>query len=276
MTEFGYPRTTKVQSWKDFLERDLETFEFFILNEVQMEISFNKKVEKLYKNCQQHKLFCPILSNLDGNCLFECLCRNGICDNTSTLRNALSYIMYQYKDYKDFFPGRSETLGELFALECIDVDYVKCKNDEKLYKYTYEIMCMDLTRDSSWGSLPSNLILLILSKLLKIKFVVINDVNNFVNVINAYDTLQVQDQPQLDTIYLGHIFEKHYIPLKLIDKNDNVKYIFYNDAKNTFHKWGTAMAKKKSEEIDKKNIENNKENSTNNNVSINMDQFTHI
>jgi len=239
-----YPRTTNIEKWEIYLGRDLEQFEYIILKNVGAEKYFNQKLLNLYNNCKKYDTYIPILSNLHGDCLFECLIYNGLGEDINSLRKSLSYLLYQYKDFKNFFDGRDDTLNEIFTITN-DIEYVYNSDDDKLYKYTYNIMCEDLVNDHSWDNLPSHLLLLFISRLFNIEFFIISDVFDQPTIIHAYENSE--NKPELTKVYLGHIFENHYVPVTVIDENYNEdKYLTYFDAKRVFHHWGTTMANMKN------------------------------
>jgi hypothetical protein len=240
----NYPRTIKKSKWIDYLGRDLVPFEKNILFEVMFEKKFNKRMIKLYENCIKHDYYVPMLTNLDGNCLFECLVHHNIGNNIEDIRNALAYIMYQYKDYKGFFDGRDDTLKELYDLTN-EIEYVYCKKDNKLYKYTYDVMCQDIATLSSWGNLPTELILLVLSRLFDLQFEITTNRFEKLTCRDAFDMVKDKSLLNLRKIRLGHIFENHYVPLDKLEQGEELVPLFYNYAKIKFHKWGRVMAKLK-------------------------------
>ena len=94
-----YPRTVKISKWTDYLGRDLYDFESIILHNVQFEKQYNKKIVCLNENSMTIGNYIPELTNLHGNCLFECLVYHGIGENIQTLRKGIAYIMYQFRDF---------------------------------------------------------------------------------------------------------------------------------------------------------------------------------
>ena len=155
--------------------------------------------------------------------------------------------MYIYKDYKGFLPGQNDTLSELFSLfQEVEVDdqkiYVSCgrKVDGKykfvnFYKYTYNVMCQDLTNNHSWTRMPSQLILMVISYLYKVEIIIISNMNDYENRISAFDNLT--EKPELKKLYLGHIGEYHYVPIDILKDDEEVDPIFYDTAQQNFVAW---------------------------------------
>jgi len=249
----SYPRTINIDKWRYYLQRELQPYEFVILRNVFFEKDFNKKLNNLHNNCKLNNTYIPLLTNINGNCLLECLIYNDIGDNISDLRKSLSLLLYQYKDYKNFFNGRDETLEEIFTLTN-DIEQVYCIETDTLNKYTYNVMCQDFCNNHSWDNLPGHLILLFLSQLFNLRFIIISDIFDKPTIIHAYENSE--EVPELRDIYLGHIFENHYLPVIPIDDNyDENKLPTYNEAKKVFHQWGTVMADMINKYNDSKNIE---------------------
>ena len=141
--------------------------------------------------------------------------------------------MYLYKDTKGFFDNQPDlSLSELFSFTN-EIEYVTNK-DNKLYKYTYKTMCCDLTNRYSWSRLPTQLMCMVISKLLNVNISIINDSNTYITNINETDkSHSVRD------VYIGHIGECHYIPLDLLNSSGNTSKEVpqYKESKIEFFKW---------------------------------------
>ncbi len=111
-----FPRTLNGRTWMNYLERTLNWKEICILEDAKAERHMNSQLEKLYDHCKNHNMFVPILTNLDGNCLFESLVYYRVTDSVEELRESIAYLMYVFKDYKNFLPGVDLSLNELFDL----------------------------------------------------------------------------------------------------------------------------------------------------------------
>jgi len=195
----------------------------------------NILMEKLYKQCDEKDLYVMKLTKMDGNCLFSSLNCHGIGCTTDELRSAIANVLYIFKSYKYFFPNVELTLEEMFK-NSNEIEYVYTyQNRCKVFsKYSYEIMCQDLTNDGSWSKYPAQIVLLIISFLFKVKIIIIGSNSSYENVIDAWDNLNCAFD--VETIYLGHLSEAHYLPL---EKKNDVHHdkLFYDDAKNELYQW---------------------------------------
>jgi len=243
-----FPKTVKKSEWRNYLGRSLFPFEDEILHDLKKEIILNKKMSSLYGNCLTHNLYVPHLTKLDGNCFFECLVHGGIGTDIKSLRNAVAYMMWVFGDYKGFLPNREETLRDLFSFTN-EIEYVFCKETEKLYKYTYDVMCMDLANEKSWGVLPTQLIQLLLSNVFLLNFKVVSDRFDVITQTHAFEAVEEDQRPVLTDFWIGHIFENHYVTAQKIPVGTEVEPLFYNDVKEVFAKWGSAMQKKRYERL---------------------------
>lgn len=250
-----YPRTVKKSKWVEFLGRNLEPFEENLLCDVLFEIKFNKRMEKLYENCLKNNYFVPELTNLHGNCLFESLVFHGIGNSVMDLRKGLAYLMYQFRNHKGFLENNKDsTLKELYILYTDKDEYVYCRQDNKLYKYSYEIMCQDLATNCSWGNLHAELLLLIVSQIYNVQFEV--TANEFDKITYRHAFENGEEMNHLPIIRLGHIFENHYVPIDTLQNQSDFVPLYYSEAKIKFHKWGSVMAQMKHESIMKKKYAN--------------------
>jgi hypothetical protein len=248
-SNYEFPKTINSDKWKLYLERRLTNKELHILGNVRSEARMNDKIDSLYDKCEllDPKLYIPSLTELVGNCLFESLNYHNICSSVENLREGLAYVMYQFKDYKNFFPGQAETLNELFV--CFnDIEYVFCNDDKKLYKYNYDIMCQDLADDRSWSKLPTQLILMVVSYIFKIKIDIINSDTK----VSWVNTIDIHKENSTNTIQIGHISESHYVPLDILGDDEDIVRIHYSVCKNRFIKWAKKNKKLKIKLIQEK------------------------
>jgi len=267
-----YPMTARESEWENFLERKLKRFEKEIIHDLIREIMFNtEKMEPLHRKLYLKTMYIPALTQLHGNCFFESCVELGLGSDADNLRKAVAYLMYQYQDKKYFIPGQDLSLKELFQLEIYDeIEYVYCKKLKKLLKYTYDIMCMDLCSESSWSILPTNLIMLLMSRIFNVRFHIIKDTDPedlTIRVVDAYENCT--NAPFRKTINLGHILESHFLPIAINTKKELKELsmdqfikesLYYSENKIKFHKWGMAMAEQK-EKKRKKNEEDEENNS---------------
>src|SRR5580698_1257501 len=110
--------------WELHLERKLYPVEIKLFTEYSAEKSMNGRLLALYDICIKKGLYIPMLSKMDGNCLFESLVYLGIGNDITTLRNGIASIMYVFKDYPKFFPEQEASLNKLFT-EWNDIEYVE-------------------------------------------------------------------------------------------------------------------------------------------------------
>ena len=234
-----FPKTINIRKWVEYLGRQLTPQEINILQSVRVETKMNDDLKLLHNKCEVLNYHIPKLKEWDGNCMFESLNYHNIGDSVSSLREGLAFIMYQFKDYENFFPDQKESLSELFVL-FNEIEYVHC--NDKLYKYTYNIMCRDIADDQSWSKLPTQLILMVISFIFRVKIVIINNQTTWVNTINIYEEHPIED---MKTVYIGHLLESHYVPLDVNNGEDEYVPIYHKDLKRKFIKWAMLMQKHK-------------------------------
>ena len=239
-----FPRTVKSNVWEDYLNRALTSNEHYILDGLRSETSSNLHMKKLYKKCKKRGFYVPLLSKSNGNCMFESLNYHNIGNSIESLRKGLAMILYIFKDYENFL-GSDITLKDQFGF-MNEIDYVARLNDSKtkeFHKYTYNIMCQDLTNKYSWTRLPTELLLRVISYLYKVEIIIINSGEDTVDIkINSYEHINNQNnQNNLRTIYLGQLGESHYLPIDVLQNNEVIDPMYYDKAKRTFIKWALSM-----------------------------------
>jgi hypothetical protein len=232
----SFPNTLDHDMLEYYLGRALTVEEKSIIYDYTMEEAFNDKLQDVYKFCKSKNLHAPILTSLAGDCLFESLVYFGIGKNVGELRKTVSLLLYIFKDYKYLIPDNDMTLKQLFDVTN-EIKYVKC-SDGKFYYYTYDTMCQDVTNMQSWTKLPTQLILMVISYVFKLKIIILNNNGNYENVINTFKPVKTDDDnnsTKIKTIYLGHVQEAHYFPLDYNHNNED--YIYYNDCYNVLNQW---------------------------------------
>lgn len=237
-----FPKTLEYDVLESYLERNLIPEEKNIIENYIIETSFNCKLKNLRYICKMKNLCVPILTNLDGNCLFESLVYLGISSNVIQLRKMMSLLLYMYKDYKYFVPN-DRTLREIFN-DTNEVTYVKSKG--KYYMYTYETMCQDLSNLCAWNKLPMELILMIISYVFKLEIIIINNLSEYESKINMFDNKD--NKFNIKTIYIGKIDEAHYFPLFDEQYYGENELLYYNNYGIQLHNWVNEMQKLKIEE----------------------------
>ena len=241
MQGMDFPRSVDRREWMQYLRRELKKHEHYILGSLEQEIQVNKQITNIAKIASLENLYVPMLTNLHGNCLFESLKYHGLITDYDEFRKDLAYAMYIFKDYDKFFPDQNVTLTQLFD-PTNEIEYVFCNKHSKLYKYTFTVMCQDLSSEFSWTRLPTELILRIMGELFGVQFLIYSDSSTFVHKIPS------EAIESTTKIYLGHLGEFHYIPLALAPKDVDVTDLpipAYNDARALFYKWATKMYQEK-------------------------------
>jgi hypothetical protein len=246
MSNIKFPMTTSIKKWSKYLGRKLFLEEFKLLESLKTEIILNKMIYNLYKiidennKNEDNRLYIPLLTQADGNCLFESLVYYNIGNDINSLKISISYFMYQLQNVK--LPGQEETLKEkFFTFFCDDIDYVIDNSDKKIYKYSYNVMCKDLCCKDSWKRIPTNLILILISWLFNCKIIIISDNTNYKNIINVYENINLNIE--LKEIYLGKLGgEFHYIPLDILSDNENIIKLKHDKIKKIFLEWAEEVS----------------------------------
>lgn len=236
-----------VEKWETYLNRKLTKKEFQLLNNIQSEKQSNIVMRHLHRDCKKHNLYIPLLSESNGNCLFESLVHHGIGSSIENLRRGLAVFMYMYKNKKNLLPNNQESLAELFAM-FNEIEIVKCYDPttktKRPVKYTYDVMCQDLHNLYSWIHLLTELILLVVSYIYKTKIMIIKhnnaDDKEFIHIVDAYDgTGENIDK----TVYLGHLGESHYVPVDVIT-GEHIE-LYYDTARKEYRTWALEMQKRR-------------------------------
>lgn len=235
MSHLKYPKTLNKKIWENYLKRDLSEKEMGLLATLKTEMGFNKRLVELYEIALTKNLYIPFLTNLYGNCLFESLNYLGICQDQDDLRKTLAYLLYIYRDHKNLFKNETRTLAEMFR-DTNEIEYVYCKKEERIYKYTYDTMCQDLASEFSWTRLPMQIIIMFISLLFNIQIEIISNTNAHVH------SFSMTENPS-SIVYLGHIGETHYVPLAVRkgNKNEDICPEYGLDTKKEFAAWAKKM-----------------------------------
>jgi len=242
--EFNWPKTLDHEVWEAYLERRLSHGEVFLFESYRTEKKLNQTVQNLAVISEKKGLYIPELTKLHGNCLFESLVTYGIAKSVEDLRKGLAYFMYMFQDYPNFFPTNTQTIKQIFEVTN-EIPYVYCAQDKKVYKYTYNVMCQDLAQSTSWGKLPTELLMLVTSIIIQSEFIVVSSHQEWEHNVNAYRDMPADKIPALKKIYLGHLGEYHYIPLKTRVGDEKEQTIpKYVESKNEFWQWADAMQQK--------------------------------
>lgn len=228
--KMDYPSKPDFVKWTKYLNRKLTVQEKKYIIDYMEEIQLNESMTELRVNINKKNLCIGHLTDLDGNCLFESLKYHKLFDNELEFRRKISTLMMIFKNEKNIFANQEESLEDLFNMSNYE-EYVYVKKSQKMYKYTFELMCYDLSLDKSWNRLPTELLLMFISLICKTKIIILSNQNEYAIEIDKSEL----ENP--NTIYLGHINESHYVPLISIDC-ENDKILKHNEAKGKYHKWG--------------------------------------
>lgn len=257
MDNLDFPRTINIFEWIKYLNRELNMEEKCLFNSVRMEKMMNIQLNKINETLKSRNFEISHLTPMDGNCLFESLCSLGYGNNSEELRKSITYLMYVFKDYKNFFTDQQESLSELFA-NFNEIELVYCKNNSRVYKYNYEVMCQDMYESCNWTRLNTQLIIMFISKIFNINITIVHD--------NGFETTIYLGDNKADQVYLAHVGEAHYLPISKIKDLENPENLEYKNMKHEFLKWATKQSilknMKLKEEIEKhkQNLYNIKEN----------------
>lgn len=243
-----FPRSVNSKVWKTYLGRNLTPKEYHLLSQFRTEIAFNKQLNVLHDQCDQGNMFIPCLPDMDGNCLFNSLIEHGIGETVESLRIGLATVMYTFQNYNNFIPETKMTLKEMFDLSN-DIEYVGTYNREtgerKFYKYTYNVMCQDLSNVNSWSKLPTELILRVISVLYKGKIHIVHPDTKWISSVDSFENCDIK--PEMQDLHLGLLGETHYVPISEKREGFTYRRLVYEDAKNDFKLWAFRMEKLKSQ-----------------------------
>jgi hypothetical protein len=234
-----YPKTSDIETWESFLNRQLTIEEKLYLMDVVIEKGLNKEIYCLQENLKKDgTLYIPKLTSNVGNCLFESLEILGYGD-AEQIRKNVSAVMTLCARDESFFPYIRQSLRNIFT-NSNDISTVLDKDTEICYKYNYDMMLVDLYSNHSWSRLPAELILMVISRIYKIEILISHNNTQYVSKVNVWD-----DMPISAIIRLGQLNEEHYVPIKQITDNISAdiinKKIKYVKAKNRFHKWAREL-----------------------------------
>ena len=247
---FPLPRVLKEDVWMKYLERPLSLTERDIIHDRIKERSHNKDLVNLYTNAKALGYAPVTLIDPDGNCMFSSLVHLGIGKSIKDLREGLAFFMYILQDYKPLVPGDDLSLKEKYQMENLEgSSYVKCDKVGKIYKYTYNVMCQDITDMRSWTKLPANLLLFLVSYIYRVEILIIRDDSSFTNLISAWDTV-IPKPADLQRIALGYIQTFHYMPFRPWLEESPYPLLLEEEAKLRYHTWAKAMRREKIKEFE--------------------------
>jgi len=217
----------------------------------------NEVLKNILEKFKDKKIRYPIMTPLDGNCMFTSLNHHGIGKSNQCLRELLSHMLFQFKDYKGFLPNfPDQTLEEVFipftALD--DLKHVLCVEEFKIYRYGYEVMCQELVTKGTYSKFTTEFLLLILSRLYKTGFVIFHEAG--IMKINAWDGFE-GDVPELRTVHLALLGEDHYVPVEMFSDETSLEIMneyyanpkLYTEGETEYEKWIKLVTEKKEETV---------------------------
>jgi hypothetical protein len=245
-----YMENYDIDFWENLLSRKLDKDERKIIHGIWNETSLNVDIKVLQKNIIQHNCYIKSKTDNIGNCLFESLASLGLGDNDlginnhTMIRKSLATVLLLAKTEIGFFPKIDLTPEEIFT-NSNDIEFIKDKTTGQVYLYDYDMMIYDLNSSFSWERLPTEFILMALSKIYRVEIRIYHNSTNFINKINVLDGI-----PD-NIIRLGQINEEHYFPLEEIpdelksdpDVIDTIlnTQIVYDKYIRKFKKWSKLM-----------------------------------
>lgn len=218
--------------WEYFLKRKLNDKEKKLIKDVHSENLLNKVLQNIHEKVIKDKLYIPMLTPDDGNCLFSSLCYHKFANDIPTLKKGLSNMLVFFKDMKNFIPGQDTTLSELFTMYN-EIEFVFCYNEQKLYKYNYDAMCLDLLSNDGWKRINTELLFTIMSIVMNVRFLIYHNNGHITKI--CPDGIENE---KTKNVYLAHMGESHYIPLDEIDQDKPLpSCIESNQSYNAFITW---------------------------------------
>lgn len=260
------------EKWKNKLNRELTPEEKIMLIKLIKEKDLNKDIFYFKKILMKSNCLIKEKTNYEGDCMFESLILLNIENNLNiiSLRDKIANILLVVKDETNFFPKLNLSPLQIFN-NMNEIEYVfnndlnnnevKSFNNIKI-KYDFNCMINDLRTEGSWSRLPTELILMSISRIYNFKILIYHNKTHYITEINQYY------DNNYEIIRLGLINENHYFPVLELDKElhnnpDVIKQILdykieYTDNFNIFKKWKNNLTQL-----------NNSQNETN----ININEF---
>ena len=247
-----YIENIDIDFWENLLGRKLYKDELIIFHKVWIEKELNMDIKNLQMNLVNSHCYIKTITNNLGNCLFESLASIGLGDNDSNikpedmLRKNIASVLLSLKDEINFFPNINLTPEEVFN-NINEIEMVKDINTKEIYIYNYNTMLIDLVSNFSWERLPTEFILMAISRIYNVKIIIYHNNTNFVNEINVWKNID----NSIEIIRLGQINEEHYFPI--LELPDELKFqneiideilttdISYNIYIQKYKEWATII-----------------------------------
>lgn len=177
----------------------------------------NECIKELYDNVTSMGLYIPKLTVDDGNCLFDCFLHFNFGDSIENIKKNIVNLLLYSKDIEFLI---QDTSPENIFANYNDINYVFENNSETLYKYTFEIMAIDILSYDGWTRINTELMLSIIAILLNLRFVIIHNTG-------YTHTIEFEKNENTKTYFLGLLCEHHYVPLVMIEDEKIPECIFY-------------------------------------------------
>ena len=266
-----YMEHYSIDFWENILSRSLNSSEKKMFHNIWNENSLNLDIKVLEKNLIKHNSYIKNITGNVGNCLFESLGSLGLGSNDlnisphKMIRKSLATVLLMVKTEVGFFPKIDLTPEEIFN-NINEIEFVKDKKTSQVYVYDYDTMIYDLSTSYSWERLPTEFILMAVSRIYQVEIRIYHNTTDFANIINV---LEDGVEPE-NIIRLGQINEEHYFPLEkipeyLTNNSDIIDYltdkkIVYNESSIEFKKWSKTIMDSigSSNNYNNENIENKK------------------
>lgn len=246
------------QEWMKYLGRGLSQKEFHLMASAGSINHGNEVMKEILLKFKDDKIYYPVLTDLDGNCMFRSLNYHGIGTSSNDLRQLVTYILYQFKEFQGFLPNfkemNLETLYSMFT-ELDDMKYVLDVDKFKVYKYNYDVMCQELATNGSWNYFNSHFLLLIISRLFKVDIIIYH--SSGIMRACAWENYD-GDIPILRKIYLALLGENHYIPVDIFPEEKDPTEIeeyyanpnVYEKELDSFKSWASNMVEEKIKSLE--------------------------
>lgn len=189
-----------------YMDAMLEKLQIKLHN--QMIRKYNKTIRELAENSRKYGYDVYKLTRLEGNCLFESLIHLGYGTTVKKFRNMLSYMVYQYGNYPGFFPNQPGVTLKTMFYEKREDSLVYDIEKKKIIEYDYDTMCTDITCNYSWELLPTQLLLMVISRIYNIRILVFSSEND-----NITDASYNPDAKYDKKVAIGQLDYSHYVPL---------------------------------------------------------------
>ena len=261
-----------IEFWENILSRPLYSDEKKLFHQIWNENSLNIDIKMLQKNIIKNHCYIKSITTNVGNCLFESLGSLNLGDNdlnikpNEMIRKILASLLLAVKTEIGFFPNFPNSTPEEIFTNYNEIEFVKDSKTKTVYIYDYDMMIYDLVSNYSWTRLPTEFLLMAISRIYQVEILIYHNKSNFVNKINVWNNHILNTNP-IEKIRLGLINEEHYFPL--LELPDDLKYdlavideilktdIKYDDNIKKFKKWSKIMMDSMNDTAKNYNINNN-------------------